>query len=439
MINLFEHYNQASWDLHYSLIVSGYNNPTIAVNDNGFLPEDVTSPYQYFTGFDKAQGQPLYFNAIEVPEFWEITGNNSHGEIFEFDQKRAHIHYAEPKHKRLVQSVDWYDHNGRVRVIDRYNQFGYRYAQTNVNLQGQETFTTYFNQDNQEVITENHTTGDIILNSQGKVHLFQNRAEFVTFYLKTAGYELDRIFYNSLSTPFLVAYSLDRPGQDVLFWQEPIAESLPGNMTLLYEATRRQTKVVVQQQVVYDKMQALMTPKQTSKTDLLGFLYPFKRPNTNRKEILILTNSDQLEGIEELVSQQMAYHFHIGAITEMSSKLMNMGRYRNVSLYPNISQQQVGRLFATCDYYLDINQGNEILSAIRAAFENNMLILAFENTRHNPLYTAAENTFASGDVAGMNRVLKALADKPELLTDLLAKQTKAANVETTERYQEVIR
>ena len=152
-----------------------------------------------------------------------------------------------------------------------------------------------------------------------------------------------------------------------------------------------------------------------------------------------VNNSDQLEGIEELVSQQMAYHYHIGAITEMSSKLMNMGRYRNVSLYPNISQQQVGRLFATCDYYLDINQGNEILSAIRAAFENNMLILAFENTRHNPLYTAAENTFASGDVAGMNRVLKALADKPELLTDLLAKQTKAANVETTERYQEVIR
>lgn len=438
MINLFEHYNQSSWDLHYSLIVSGYDNPTIVVNDNGFLPEDVTSPYLYFTGFDRAQGNPLYFNAVEVPDFWEISGNNSEGEIFEFNQKRGHIHYANPKHQRLVQTVDWYDQNGRIRLIDRYNKFGYRYAQTNVNLEGQETFTTYFNKDNQEVITENHTTGDIILNTQGKVHLFKSRVEFVIFYLKSAGYYLDCIFYNSLATPFLVAYYLDIPGQDILFWQEGIEDSLPGNMTLLHEATRRQTKVVVQQQDVYAKMQSIMTPHQASGTTCLGFLYPFKRQNTNRKDILILTNSDQLDGIEELASQQTHYHFHIGAITEMSSKLMDMGRYSNVSLYPNISQQQVNRLYASCDYYLDINQGNEILSAIRAAFENNMLILAFENTKHNPLYTATENTFASGDVAGMNHILRQLADTPTLTADLLAKQAKAANVETADRYRAVI-
>lgn len=53
MINLFESYSQGSWDLHYSLIVAGYANTTVCLSDDGFLPSDVTSPYLYFTGFDK--------------------------------------------------------------------------------------------------------------------------------------------------------------------------------------------------------------------------------------------------------------------------------------------------------------------------------------------------------------------------------------------------
>ena len=56
MINLFEDYSQGSWDLHYSLIVAGYVNTTVCLSDNGFLPSDVTSPYLFFTGFDKVQG-----------------------------------------------------------------------------------------------------------------------------------------------------------------------------------------------------------------------------------------------------------------------------------------------------------------------------------------------------------------------------------------------
>lgn len=439
MINLFENYNQTSWDLHYSLIVSGYNNPTIVINDNGFLPEDVTSPYLYFTGFDQAEGRVCYFNEIEVPEFWEISGTNRYGEIVDFAHKRGHIHYAEPKHQRLVQSVDWYDESGKVRIIDRYNKFGFRFAQTNVNLNGQETFTSYFNQDNQEVITENHTTGDVILNYQNQVYMFKNKSEFVIFYLKTVGYNLDRIFYNSLATPFLVAYRLNLPGNDILFWQESIGNEIPGNMAILHENRGRQTKVVVQQWKVYDHMQSLMTPQQAAGTEFLGFLYPFKRQNTQGKEILILTNSDQLEGIEDLASQQPQYHFHIGAITEMSSKLMNLGRFGNVSLYPNISQQQVDRLFKECDIYLDINRGNEILSAIRTAFENNMAILAFEDTKHSDLYVADENTFSKGDVVGMTKVLSQLRDSQGLYDELLMLQQSRAGVVSAECYQKTIR
>ena len=65
MINLFENYSQGSWDLHYSLIVAGYVNTTVCLSDDGFLPSDVTSPYLYFTGFDRFK--VLHFTLIRYP------------------------------------------------------------------------------------------------------------------------------------------------------------------------------------------------------------------------------------------------------------------------------------------------------------------------------------------------------------------------------------
>ncbi|MGT2832552.1 accessory Sec system glycosylation chaperone GtfB [Streptococcus halotolerans] len=439
MINLFETYDQNSWDLHYSLIVSGYNNPTISITDDGFLPDDVTSPFLYFTGFSEASGRPLYFNEVPVPDYWEIAGNNTQGEILDYEKKRAIINYANPKHLRQVKSVDWLDEKGRLRLTDRYNKYGSRFAQTNYNIDGQATLTSYFNQKGQEVLTENHTTGDVILNFEGQVHIFKNRSEFVIFYLKTAQFNLDRIFYNSLATPFLVAYRLNKPGNDVLFWQEGLADQLPGNMTVALRGDySRQTTVIAQDYTAYEKMQELMTQEQKEKTHFLGFLYPFRRQNNNHKEALILTNSDQLENAEQLIRQQQQLHFHIGAITEMSSKLMDLGRYPNVSLYPNISQSNVARLFEQCDLYLDINHGNEILSAIRAAFENRMAILAFDNTCHNRHYVAQENIFASDDYEGMNESLAKILTQPTAMANLLKAQYDGARVETKQHYQAII-
>ncbi len=48
MINLFENYNQETQELHQSLKRAGYNHFTIVINDDGFLPDDVTSPYRFF-------------------------------------------------------------------------------------------------------------------------------------------------------------------------------------------------------------------------------------------------------------------------------------------------------------------------------------------------------------------------------------------------------
>lgn len=438
MINLIDNYNQASWDLHYSLIRSGYDNPTIVLNDDGFLPDDVTSPYLFYTGFSEATGQALYFNQVPVPDAWEIRGDNSQGEIFNYEDKRGHIHYAEPKHKRLVKAVDWYDRQGRHRVTDRYNKFGYRYAQTAHNLSGQAVLTSYFNREGQEILVENHQTGDIILNEANQVHLFKNRTDFVTHYLRAAGFNLDRIFYNSLSIPFLVAFYMGGEGQDVLFWQEPIYDDIPGNMRLLLDDKGRQTTIVVQDKATYEKMQPLLTAEQLKKVAYVGLLYPFTDKKQDSKQALILTNSDQLEGIEELVAHLPGLHFHIGAITEMSSKLTSLGQHANVSLYPNIAMTRVRELYASCALYLDINHQGEILSAVRTAFEHQQLILAFEQTAHNRQYTAKSLVFSPGAIAELISKLNQLTKDPIAFKTCLDDQKATANLASIQDYQTIL-
>ena len=411
MINLFENYSQGSWDLHYSLIVAGYVNTTVCLSDDGFLPSDVTSPYLYFTGFDKVQGSALYFNQVPVPDYWEILGTNSNAEIFRFDKKRGHIHYAHPAHQRLVKAVDWYDESGRLRVTDRYNNKGYRFSQTTYNVKQEATITSYFTPDNKEVIV---------------------------FYLKEAGYDLRRILYNSLSTPFLTAMNLPNSGQDVLFWQEPITDSVPGNMRLLLDSNHRQTKIVVQEYTAYTNLLKLVSPEQASRVAFLGFMYPFARQNNFQNQALILTNSDQIEHLENIVSEVPTMHYHIGAITEMSSRLMDLAKYSNVSLYPNITTEQVKRLYQEADFYLDINHQNEILSATRAAFENNLLILAFTNTSHGPDYTAPSNIFSAMNAGQFKQTLKEALGNRDFLSHLLDRQREHAHVATPEDYKKVI-
>ncbi|MDD6421477.1 MAG: hypothetical protein PUF83_00190 [Intestinibaculum porci] len=45
MIYLFEDFDTSSRDLYQSLKAAGYDFTAIAFNDDGFLPEDVLSPY----------------------------------------------------------------------------------------------------------------------------------------------------------------------------------------------------------------------------------------------------------------------------------------------------------------------------------------------------------------------------------------------------------
>lgn len=83
MIKLFDYFNGHSRKLYESFKASKLEEDlTIVLNDNGFLPDDVISPYQFFADNHNTENmKPRFFNQVTVPAFWEIKGNNNSATI----------------------------------------------------------------------------------------------------------------------------------------------------------------------------------------------------------------------------------------------------------------------------------------------------------------------------------------------------------------------
>lgn len=438
IVLLLDTYSADSQNLHESFRKAGYGCRAAVIEDDGFLPEDVMSVYGSFLGSFKGEkgvpGKPRYFNEITVPKHWEISGNNTAGQIRDLHRERGRIFYREPSYRRLVKIVDWYDENKIPRSSDHYNRYGALYARTAFNAKGRKVNKSYFSAEGKEIIVENYVTGDIILNDRDQVRIFSGKTEFVLFALKRAGFEKNRIFYNSLSTPFFVSQRLHGVyKRDILFWQEPERDDIPGNMQIILNGqASRTSKIMVQKRRAYDGLMKLGAPSEC--VHKFGFIYPFEKRNRHRPEALICTNSDQIEHLRDMVETLSGMQFHIAAFTEMSSRLMSMERYENVTLYPGVKTDILEELFEKCDYYLDINRESEIGSAVYQAFLHDHLIFAFRETVHNRDYVADEQIYSLDEWGRMaGDIRRALEDAKEM-DRMLERQRMAALAETEERY-----
>lgn len=424
MIFLMDIVNEEGEDLLYSFRQAGYPVKAVSILYDGYLPAGVTSPYEYFTRTKKDKTpNPLFFNELPVPDFWEIKGTNEKGQVIDFGEQRARIYYAEPKHKRYIKIVDWMDQKGTVRWSDHYDQYGHRFAQTVLDNTQKQMMKCYFDDDGKQVITENYTTGDVTLVEDGVTHIFRTKTDFVVYFMEKLGYDKEPIFFNSLSTPLFVSQKLKANArkQDVLFWQEPIRDSIPGNMLPILNGTATRTeKVMVQTHDAYEKMLTLGTPKKVITE--LGYIYPFENHQKENRSILILTNSDQIEGLAHLMEALPDMTFYVGAITEMSQKLLSHSKYKNARMLPNIEMKKVDELFATCDFYLDINQGGEILNAIRRAFLSNLLILGYKETLHKPAFVSPDNAYETAKVDQLIARLRSTSESEASMAEALKRQ-----------------
>lgn len=367
------------------------------LQDNGFLPAGVSSPYEFFTYRNREEElteKDLFYNFIDLPEFWEVRLNGWTGGVFDMGCEKAKIYFKEPAEARNVQRVEWHMENGWVYKIDYYNKYGLKYASEFLDTDRNVESKVFYSDKNQEMVVEQPVNHIISILERGMLrNLFDSYSSFIGQYLEEAGL-----------------------GEEcILVVQDENTFEL---LALDSEERSKWTNILFLDDELWNKYIG-MGGKNGSRFYAIPEDYP---ENQVRGEGLILTASDRIEGLEYLIDELPDMMFHIAAHTQVSDKLHRLAELDNVKIYPQISVQDLNMLWSTCDFYLDINHYREIYDAVDAAHMRNMLIMGFDNTVHHRELMANEYIFAEGECGGMVQAIRELMKNPALAQDKLKQQ-----------------
>lgn len=400
MIVFFDKYSEKTKKLLDTLKYLKVNAKVVVLEDNGFLPDEILSPYKYYISRQNRNEhveKELFYNFLEVPDFWEIRSVGSRGGIFDMGVERAEIYFTEPFEKRIVQRIEWKMENGWVYKIDFYNKYGIKYATEFLDIDKNIDSKVYYSDINQEVIIEQPQNNVVTLVENGQIKgIFTSYADFIKNYVAEYG----------------------------------VAEEYA---------------VFVENEEMLERLDIKTVEKETwgyawfSNNDLLnryigmggknGYrfcaLSTTVAENRARGEALILTASAQIEKIEELTKEMPDLIFHIAAHTQMSDKLYKLAEERkNVKIYPSISTKDLNDLWDKCDFYLDINHYREIYDAVHEAYQRNLLIMGFGNTLHNKDLLVEECIFSEPEYKKMVMIMTFLINNTVSMRELLLAQQK---------------
>ena len=354
-----------------------------------------------FTRFfsNHENSNPLHMTQLPLPRFWEVL---STGDIVAEGNKKGKI-YCYPQWPQMVELVEWYDNKGVCCAKDHYDWSGACFHRE-IWSGGKKEIDIY-GQENQE-----------------QLYLFSshNRA----LYREADGREEGLSSIDDARK--LILDKQLSPGNclvlsDIGLLRE--MHSLTSNQLVFYMREELSTEDV---SYLNDRCGKLLTRNLKIKTDymnlpliylptILGAFREF------RPHILILTDTQELEQIEVLVSALPDFEFHIAALTVMGGRLLDLDCHANVHLYPGLSREIYEKLLQTCSIYLDISHAQEILDGSRAALENGMILYAFKETCHQPEFYANDHLFPKDGVTEMIDELSQLGN-PEKYQSAYDKQ-----------------
>lgn len=361
MINLFQTYNKDAWDIHYTQLRQGKDYPTIVIEDDGFLPSDVTSIY-HFLGYNTCDYNPLHLNDLTLPIAYEVEREGVDFFIISNDMVVGKVILQGEPIERIVKEVWWLDSKGYPYKKDYYNQYGYCFkTETYVKDLGLVS-TSYYSVSGEVLLDENHLVGSILYNNQ----LYLNKLSLYNKCLAELGYSKEPITFNHLGTPLEIILSSLESGHELIFQEEVFVNSIPDNLQYVIHNSDK-ISISVTNRSTYSILENMC------KVQFMMLLVPSKSDLGSFKDVLITTQTDQLTSIEDFVEQLPELEFHIAAPTQMSSKLFDLNKYSNVHLYPNISNNNLDDLFNQCGVFLDIAMSPTVFDANRRALENSLL------------------------------------------------------------------
>lgn len=437
MLEVYQNWDQASQDLHLTLKACDLSDQALVLDADGFLPDYVLSPYRHYLYEVEPHSAPLYYNQLQLPDFWEIRADNQEAAVYDGDQLKARIAYYEPlKEKRLLAAVEWLDAAGQVRLKDLYDRYGLRFCQKSYLGDGRLFKSVFYNQKGQEIIYENHLTENLVLTQpQSARKVYPNRLAFFKDFMCELNLDQEKILFNHLGLPFFLTMELGAQ-QTILVWQEDIQTELPANLSYILEEEKAGVaSVLVTKTGAYKKLQRLSSDSKISK---FGLHYFFESETQPQKEALILTYSDQMAHLDSLLEAAKDWQFHIAAPTEMSPQLIDKLSHSNLSLYPNITAKKLSQLYAKCSIHLDIQAGPEFDQANRRSFLNNLINLAFVQTQHDRDYLGVGSVFSDHDWQGLVSKMEELLSSKEAFLQGLLLQGQAASYLSKEEIRQLL-
>ena len=384
------------------------------------LDQQTDSLATFFTQKDPAStvGNPLFFNDLEVPELWECWTLGITTYLFDGEERRANVVLREDILSRTVERVEWFGRGEEIVSIDVYNRYGWRSKQSLLTDAGQPYLDIYLNRQQEEVLLHFVSQGTFLHQPpKGRDHLYANKEELQKAVLKQVLPEDEAILL------------MDKTLLDVV-------KEIPKER-LAYCAREAHDLDEIKEQVgqILLVEDGILSEKKDGITALSGLVDV--EQEKFQLEALVMTASQEVEGLSSLVHQFPQVTFHIAALTAMGPKLTDLAARPNVRLYPGISLGNYESLLARCSIYLDCNQGEEVMNSSIRALENGQILLGLQSTVHHEAYK--ELTTITASVEEMKARLGALVQHPEAFKEMLREQVRILELPEKNALKEIFK
>lgn len=357
-----------------------------------------------YSSKDDYQGNPLFFNDLSVPLYWELWTLGITTYLFDGKDRRANIIFRENVRERTVKQVEWFGQGEKVVAIDDYNRYGWRTKQRLLDDEGRALMDIYFNRAQEEVLLH-YIQEDYLIHqgSVGRDRIFSGKDE-LTKAVMTQIFKSDEpiICMDSTLLPIL---QLQKPNR------------------LVYCSASHDGLEHIQNQVSH----ILITNYYPQEERRSGLIYLAGAEQEGNQpfvaQAMVMTASENIEGLAGLVDKFPDIDFHIAALTSMGPKLTCLEEKTNVHLYPGISRKKYRELLRKSSIYLDLNYGSEVSDVTLEAIANEQLLYGLASTVHRQYYKALPTVFAS--VEEMGQSIRQLLQEPDVYSRALKAQKEA--------------
>ena len=384
------------------------------------IAEQTESLATFFTQKDPASkiGKPLFFNDLAVPELWECWTLGITTYLFDGEERRANVVLRGDILSRTVDRVEWFAQAEEIVSIDVFNRYGWRSKRSLLTEAGQPYLDIYLNRQQEEVLLHFVSQGTFLLQTpKGRDRLYASKEELQRAVLEQVFPEDEAILL------------LDKAFLDVV-------KKIPKER-LAYCASDAHDLDEIKEQVSQILLveDGLLREKKDGITALSGLVDV--EQESFQPEALVMTASQEVEGLSRLVHQFPQVTFHIAALTAMGPKLTDLATRPNVRLYPGISLGNYESLLARCSIYLDCNQGEEVMNSSIRALENGLVLFGLKSTVHQEAYK--ELSTITDTVEEMKQQLEILLQHPEAFKEMLREQVRILELPEKDALKEIFK